>query len=141
MLARAFQDKGQEENNEFKELALYLASEFFMEHASKDVKLLVACCIADIFRIFAPEAPYADGDQLKVGASKIYPTLLIYLYNFCPLLFHRITMVAMYKVQTINPFYLLSASAETHCFAPSSALTLVQLLVFTSVMLHFLQQF
>jgi len=65
LLARAFQDMGQEENNEYKELALYLATEFFMENSSKDVKLLIACCVADIFRIFAPEAPYTDGDQLK----------------------------------------------------------------------------
>ena len=66
MLARAFQDLGQDENNDFKELALYLASEYFMDHSSKDVRLLVACCIADIFRVFAPEAPYTEPEHLKV---------------------------------------------------------------------------
>lgn len=65
MLAKAFQDLGQDENNEYKELALYLASEFFMDHSSKDVRLLVACCIADIFRVFAPEAPYTETEHLK----------------------------------------------------------------------------
>lgn len=65
LLARAFQDLGQDDNNDFKELALYLASEFFMDHSSKDVRLLVACCIADIFRVFAPEAPYTEPEHLK----------------------------------------------------------------------------
>ena len=31
----------------------------------RDVQLLVACCIADILRIFAPEAPYKDPQQIK----------------------------------------------------------------------------
>ena len=66
LLARAFQDMSQDENNEFKQLALYLASEFFLDHANRDAKLLVACCIADIFRIFAPDAPYTDQEHLKV---------------------------------------------------------------------------
>lgn len=64
-LARTFQDMGQEEDNNYKELAVFLSSELFLEHPSKDVRLLVACCIADIFRIFAPEAPYTDARQLK----------------------------------------------------------------------------
>ena len=69
VLARAFQDLGQEENaiNDYKQLALQLASEFFLEHSSKDVRLLVACCIADISRVFAPEAPYTEPEQLKVS--------------------------------------------------------------------------
>ena len=33
---------------------------------NKDVRLLVACCLADIFRIYAPEAPYTSHDKLKV---------------------------------------------------------------------------
>ncbi|XP_029643842.1 sister chromatid cohesion protein PDS5 homolog B isoform X1 [Octopus sinensis] len=65
MLARVFQDMGQDENEKYSELALHLATEFFFDHASKDVRLLVACCIADVFRIFAPEAPYRDPDHLK----------------------------------------------------------------------------
>ncbi|KAK7496569.1 hypothetical protein BaRGS_00012221, partial [Batillaria attramentaria] len=65
LLARAFQDMGQDDNDQYAGLAVYLASDFFMEHASKDVRLLIACCIADVFRIFAPEAPYREQDQLK----------------------------------------------------------------------------
>ena len=60
---------GQDTNlsKKYAELALHLSSEFFLDHASKDVKLLVACCIADVFRIFAPEAPYTEESQLKVN--------------------------------------------------------------------------
>ena len=70
MLTRAFQDMAQDEND-FKELALYLASEFFLDHSNKDVKLLVACCIADIFRVFVPDAPYTEPEQLKVSYQVI----------------------------------------------------------------------
>ena len=56
----------QEEDSDYKQVALYLVSEFFLEHESTDVRLLVACCVADIFRIYAPEAPYKDPEQLKV---------------------------------------------------------------------------
>ncbi|ESO11948.1 hypothetical protein HELRODRAFT_62692 [Helobdella robusta] len=65
LLTRAFQDMSQDDNDEFKQLAIYLASEYFLEHNSKDVKLLVACCIADIFRVFVPDAPYTEPEQLK----------------------------------------------------------------------------
>ncbi|KAK6173333.1 hypothetical protein SNE40_016804 [Patella caerulea] len=65
LLARAFQDMSQDENAQFSGLALMLASEFFTDHQNKDVRLLVACCIADVFRVFAPEAPFNDNDQLK----------------------------------------------------------------------------
>ncbi len=56
---------GQDENNKYGQLAMCLASEFFLDNNNKDVRLLVACCIADVFRIFAPEAPYTDAEQVK----------------------------------------------------------------------------
>ncbi|KAK3099941.1 hypothetical protein FSP39_012194 [Pinctada imbricata] len=65
LLARAFQDMGQDDNEQYSGLALYIAQEFFMDHQNKDVRLLVACCIADVFRIFAPDAPYTESAQLK----------------------------------------------------------------------------
>ena len=66
LIARAFQDMGQDDNEQYSGLALHLATDFFMEHTNKDVRLLTACCIADVFRVFAPEAPYRDGSLLKV---------------------------------------------------------------------------
>ncbi|XP_064636358.1 sister chromatid cohesion protein PDS5 homolog A-like [Lineus longissimus] len=65
LLAKCFQEMGQDDNEKYQGLAVYLASELFLDHNSKDVKLLVACCIADIFRIFAPEAPYLDDGHVK----------------------------------------------------------------------------
>lgn len=47
-------------------LALHLAEDFFLQHPSKDVQLLIACCIADVLRVYAPEAPYKDPEQIKV---------------------------------------------------------------------------
>lgn len=47
-------------------LALRLAEDYYLMHSSKDVQLLVACCIADMLRVFAPEAPYKDAAQINV---------------------------------------------------------------------------
>lgn len=47
-------------------LTLHLAEDYFLKHASKDVQLLIACCIADVLRVYAPEAPYKDPEQVKV---------------------------------------------------------------------------
>lgn len=56
-IAMAFQQMSQEDNNEiYIPLALYLATDFFLEHSSRDVRLLVACAIADVFRVYAPNA-------------------------------------------------------------------------------------
>ncbi|KAG8200522.1 hypothetical protein JTE90_000597 [Oedothorax gibbosus] len=64
--AQSFQNMSQEDDNSaYIPLALHLASESFLEHPSKDVRLLIACCIADVFRVFAPDAPYKDPEQLK----------------------------------------------------------------------------
>lgn len=65
VLARAFQDMGQDDNDSYAPLALHLATDTYMEHSNKDVRLLTACCIADVFRVFAPEAPYKEADQIK----------------------------------------------------------------------------
>jgi len=67
-LAATFQSMGQEENayDEYVPLCLHLAEEGFLNHPSKDVRLLIACCIADILRIYAPEAPYKDQEAVKV---------------------------------------------------------------------------
>ena len=65
-MASSFQDMSQDDTMKYTELALFLATEFFTEHSSKDVRLLTACCIADVFRVCAPEAPYKEPDMIKV---------------------------------------------------------------------------
>jgi sister-chromatid-cohesion protein PDS5 len=67
-LAHTFQTLAQEEGKykELVPLAHHLAEDYFLNHSSKDVQLLIACCIADILRIFAPDAPYQEPDEIKV---------------------------------------------------------------------------
>uniref|UniRef100_A0AAY4A4B0 PDS5 cohesin associated factor A n=1 Tax=Denticeps clupeoides TaxID=299321 RepID=A0AAY4A4B0_9TELE len=68
MVVKTYMDMDQdseEEKQQYLALALHLASEFFLRNPNKDVRLLVACCLADIFRIYAPEAPYTSHDKLK----------------------------------------------------------------------------
>lgn len=70
MVVKTYMDMDQdseEEKQQYLALALHLASEFFLRNPNKDVRLLVACCLADIFRIYAPEAPYTSHDKLKVS--------------------------------------------------------------------------
>jgi len=62
---------GQDDENftKYTPLALHLVKDFFLTHDSKDVQLLVACCVADILRVFAPEAPYKEPEQIKVSSA------------------------------------------------------------------------
>ncbi|XP_017780712.1 PREDICTED: sister chromatid cohesion protein PDS5 homolog B isoform X2 [Nicrophorus vespilloides] len=66
-LAHTLQAMGQDEGayQQYIPLALHLAEDQFLCHASRDVQLLIACCIADVLRVYAPEAPYKDTDQVK----------------------------------------------------------------------------
>ncbi|CAB4062469.1 PDS5 [Lepeophtheirus salmonis] len=68
-LVNKFQNYSQAEDEntymEFVPLANHIVDECFLNNESKDVQLLVACCIADILRMFAPEAPYKDPYQIK----------------------------------------------------------------------------
>lgn len=73
MVVKTYMDMDQdseEEKQQYLALALHLASEFFLRNPNKDVRLLVACCLADIFRIYAPEAPYTSHDKLKVRTRR-----------------------------------------------------------------------
>lgn len=81
---------GQDEGayQEYVPLALHLATDYFLMHSSKDVQLLIACCIADVLRVYAPEAPYKDPEQVKVkrnkcmGLSKAFKNLPFYNSTF-----------------------------------------------------------
>ncbi|XP_067006125.2 sister chromatid cohesion protein PDS5 homolog B-A [Anabrus simplex] len=67
MLAHTLQAMGQDEGmyQQYIPLALHLAEDYFLMHPSRDVQLLIACCIADVLRVYAPEAPYKDPEQVK----------------------------------------------------------------------------
>lgn len=49
-------------------LSAILVEPFIQHHKTKDVRLLAACCIAELFRLFYPDPPY-DEDQLKVSTN------------------------------------------------------------------------
>lgn len=66
-LTHTLQTMGQDDGmyQQYIPLALHLVDEHFLTHPSKDVQLLIACCIADVLRVYAPEAPYKDQEQIK----------------------------------------------------------------------------
>jgi len=45
--------------------AKIIASKHLLRHRDKDIRLLVACCVCDVLRVFAPEPPYEE-DTMKV---------------------------------------------------------------------------
>ena len=55
----------EEDKSELEQICASLVSPDLLQYEDADVKLFVACCAADVLRIYAPEAPYAD-EQLKV---------------------------------------------------------------------------
>lgn len=90
-LAHTLQGLGQDEGmyQQYIPLALHLAEENFLCHQSRDVQLLIACCIADVLRVYAPEAPYKEQEQVKVTHSLItvgfeFIGLSNFIYSFRP---------------------------------------------------------
>ncbi|XP_015769541.1 PREDICTED: sister chromatid cohesion protein PDS5 homolog A-B-like [Acropora digitifera] len=52
--------------SKYKEVAASLVKPFILKHRDKDVKAHAACCLADILRIFAPDAPYEEAELRAV---------------------------------------------------------------------------
>lgn len=46
----------------YERIAADLASKKLLHHSNVSVQALTCCCLADIFRIFAPDAPYSEPD-------------------------------------------------------------------------------
>nr|CAD7404383.1 unnamed protein product [Timema cristinae] len=84
-LAHTLQAMGQDEGmyQQYIPLALHLAEDHFLLHQSRDVQLLIACCIADVLRVYAPEAPYKDPEQVKVSHTPIEQFLIAGLLHTC----------------------------------------------------------
>lgn len=47
-------------------LASSLGEDWLVQHKNKDVRLLVACALADILRIYAPNPPYLEETNAEV---------------------------------------------------------------------------
>jgi sister-chromatid-cohesion protein PDS5 len=59
-------EQEEEDRDSFTAVAKELASHNLLAHKDKGVKAWTACCLVDILRLCAPDAPYT-GQQLKVG--------------------------------------------------------------------------
>ncbi|PIO55945.1 hypothetical protein TELCIR_22664, partial [Teladorsagia circumcincta] len=49
----------------YRGLICHLSNPRFLANNNKDVQIWLACCLADILRIFAPNVPLGDPTQLK----------------------------------------------------------------------------
>ena len=72
-LAKELRELEQEDipREAFAKVAKELVSPNLLAHKDKGVKAFVACCLVDILRLCAPDAPYTE-QQLKVGNN--WPT-------------------------------------------------------------------
>lgn len=59
-------EQEEDERNSFVRVAKELASPNLLAHKDKGIRAWTACCLVDILRLCAPDAPYT-GQQLKVG--------------------------------------------------------------------------
>jgi sister chromatid cohesion protein PDS5 len=78
-----------------------LIGDRLVKHVNAEVRLWVACCLADVLRVYAPEAPYTD-EQL-VSACRLFVAQLAGL---------ELVGHANY----LQVFYLLERLAEVKCF-------------------------
>ncbi|ORX87238.1 hypothetical protein BCR32DRAFT_240370 [Anaeromyces robustus] len=59
-------EQGSNEKDKFLSVKHSLLSPTLMMHRHKAIKIYTACCLADIFRIFAPEAPFNTNEIMDV---------------------------------------------------------------------------
>ena len=59
-------EQEEDERDSFTKIAKELASPNLLAHKDKGVKAWVGCCLVEVLRLCAPDAPYT-GHQLKVG--------------------------------------------------------------------------
>lgn len=52
------------QKKDYTDIAAALVQPGLLTHKSKDIQIHLACCLVDIFRIFAPDAPYEDKNFL-----------------------------------------------------------------------------
>lgn len=60
------------ELDSLKGVAASLAHRNLLHHKDRGVKAYTACCLVELLRLFAPDAPFSD-DQLKVGFCREQP--------------------------------------------------------------------
>ena len=61
-------EQDEDEKDSFIRVAKELASPNLLAHKDKGIRAWTACCLVDILRLCAPDAPYT-ATQLKVGAE------------------------------------------------------------------------
>lgn len=47
------------------ETAVRLVTPKYLENSDREVRILATCCVTDVLRIYAPEAPYKDEDMIR----------------------------------------------------------------------------
>jgi sister-chromatid-cohesion protein PDS5 len=62
-------------------LSTYLISKKILNHVDKDVRLLACCCLVDILRIYAPDAPFNDSEMVMVFDVMVSQIRSLSTYN------------------------------------------------------------
>jgi hypothetical protein len=62
-------------------LAEAVGSDWLIQHKNKDVRLLVACALADILRIYAPDPPYGEDTRSRTSFNLIGKALTMRCFS------------------------------------------------------------
>lgn len=99
------------DKNSLNDVAKELVHSKIMRHSSQSVRALAACCLADMLRLYAPDAPY-DDPELKVH------WILFLAIPFILTLLHRVSFHYSYprssiltrvkKIPTFNTTFIFS---------------------------------
>lgn len=54
----------------FHKCAVGLATDALLTHKNAQVRLLTACCLADVIRVFAPKPPFDHEDPVRIDISR-----------------------------------------------------------------------
>ncbi|QPH01928.1 hypothetical protein C2857_006132 [Epichloe festucae Fl1] len=73
-------DQGGVQLDSLKDVAASLAHRNLLQHKDRGVKAYTACCLVDILRLFAPDAPFTD-DQLKMMFTLFIKDILPALFD------------------------------------------------------------
>lgn len=74
-------EEGGEEEPGLENIAAQLIQSHLIEHSEKNITILAACCLYDIFRVYAPDAPYSQ-EQMEVTIKQSFKRIIKYTKTF-----------------------------------------------------------
>jgi len=102
-------DPAESERPDLPNLAHLLASDSFITHKSNEIRLLTACCLAEILRVSAPNPPLSES-KLKAVCNLFIDELTIIAFADDPLRSYRFALLE--QLAAVKAFAIFSEEAH-----------------------------